>query len=94
MADLNKMYKRAVNSKKKNMEKVKQDTIRAVGTQEVARRAAADKQTAANAQENKSNNDVIRTLNVQINQTKEGSNEEKALTKRRNALRRALYTRQ
>ena len=92
-SDMDKKLERLRRSRKYYKARVDEAAKKAMGSAQYARKKAMEKQKEADVRENKSKNEVIRQLNMQIEKTQEGSKEEAELMKRVKRLKKAMYGR-
>jgi hypothetical protein len=90
-SDMDKKLERLRRSRKYYQARVDEAAKKKMGSREWAKRKALKKQQEADIRESKSKSDIIRQLNLQVEQTKEGSKEEANLLKRINRLKKVMY---
>jgi len=90
-SDMDKKLERLRRSRKYYQARVDEAAKKKMGSREWAKRKALKKQQEADIRESKSKSDIIRQLNLQVEQTKEGSKEEANLLKRIKRLKRVMY---
>ena len=90
-SDMDKKLTRLKKSRKYYKARVDEAAKKAMGSREWAKQKAITKLDEEEIRENKSKNDVMKSLAMQIEQTKEGSQEEQKLMKRMKRLRNAMY---
>ena len=88
--DLDKILKRAIKGRKLSKARVEKDAERRMGPSEFRKLQERKAEHAHQTKESTLNNNVIRTMNVRINESEEGSSKEKRLIRKRNAMQRAL----
>ena len=90
MADLDKILTRALKGRTLSKARVEKDTERRMGASEFRKMKARKSEQEKQRKENNLNNNVIKNMNIQINESEEGSSKEKRLNRRRNAMQKAF----